>query len=141
MKRLLTLMILLAAAASLPALAGDVPFAGADQPHGKVVLNGSPHAHGLYPVRVRYINDKLTVRENLPVLRLEPGTYKLGLRLTSIQHMENLPGLIGASRGNEKVVHPLTLTVKPGHVYFIAAKVTASGKWHPVVWKSKPTGG
>lgn len=136
MKRLLTFTILLAMVLSGAALADNV-FAGANEPHGIVYLDGSPRAHDLYPVRVRYINGKLTSRENLPVLRLEPGTYKLGLRLVSISHMENLPGLIGANRGYQKVVQPVTLTVKPGHIYFIAARVQASGTWQPVIWKEK----
>lgn len=127
-------MIVLIAAA-LPAIAGESPFAAMDEPSAVLYLNGTPRAHGLYPVRVRAIDGQLTVKENTPVIRLKPGTYKLQLRLETIHHMENLPGMTAGSSPRQ-MRDTMTLTVKPGNAYYIAGDVKQNGNWHPVVWKT-----
>lgn len=127
--------IVVAMAATLTAVAGETPFASRNEPHATIYLNGSPRAHGLYPVRVRAIDGQLTVKENTSVINLKPGTYKLQLRLESIRHMENLPGMtLGKSQYRTR--DTLKLTVKPGHTYYIAGRVKQNGNWHPVIWKT-----
>lgn len=140
MKRILYFwMLLTLVAAAMPALADGAPFASANEPHAVVYLNGSPRAQDLYPVRVRSINGRLTVRENLPVLRLAPGTYKLQIRLETIKHMENLPGMV-AGGTRHRTNDTLTLTVEPGMAYYLAARVQQNGNWQPVIWKTTRQG-
>ncbi|HET8553054.1 MAG TPA: hypothetical protein VFM97_11340 [Gammaproteobacteria bacterium] len=128
------LPFLFLATAAVPTLAGDTPFASASEPHATLLLNGSPKARGLYPVRVRAIDGRLTARENMPVLQMKPGQYKLQLRPVSIHHMENLPGMV-AGHSPRQIQDTLTLTLKPGKTYYIAARIQKNGNWHPVVWK------
>ena len=134
MKRYPLLILMLFVASGITAWAAT-PFASGSEPHGTLYLNGSPRAQDLYPVRVRAIDGHLTVRENLRVLRLKPGTYTLKLRLENIQHMENLNGMLAGS-SNRKQQDKLNLTVEPGKTYYIAGKVAANGNWQPVVWKT-----
>ncbi|HET7307867.1 MAG TPA: hypothetical protein VFK24_08650 [Gammaproteobacteria bacterium] len=131
--KLLSISIL--AGAAIAGCASSTPFATAGQPHATVILNGSPRAQGLYPVRVRTINGRLTARENQPVLQLKPGHYKLGLSPVNIQHMENLPGMLAGS-SPVRTRDTLTLTLNPGKTYYIAARIRQNGNWHPVVWKT-----
>lgn len=138
MKRILLVFFALVVVAALPAMAA-APFASTGEPHGTVYLNGSPQAQGLYPVRVRSIDGRLTVRENLSVLQLKPGTYKLQLRLESIRHMENLPGM--AAGGNRfRHEDTLTLNVQAGKAYYLAGKVQQNGNWRPILWKTANRG-
>ncbi|HET7570491.1 MAG TPA: hypothetical protein VFK96_07895 [Gammaproteobacteria bacterium] len=129
------LPVLILAATAIAGCATSTPFAGAGQPHATVILNGSPRAQGLYPVRVRTINGHLTARQNQPLLQLKPGRYTLGLRPVNIRHMENLPGMV-AGNSPARTRDTLTVTLQPGKSYYVAARIQQNGNWHPVVWKT-----
>jgi hypothetical protein len=139
MKRILlwSLLVPIAAlaAAALSGCASSTPFASQNEPHATLVLNGSPRARDLYPVRVQAVDGHLTTRESLPVLQFKPGRYKLKLRPVNIHHMENLPGTV-AGKSEKRTQDTLTVTLDAGKTYYIAARISKNGNWHPVIWKT-----
>lgn len=136
MKQTLFLWAVLLSAAILPVQAARTPFASADQPHAVIHLNGNPAGRRMAPVYLWTVDGTRVLMKRTPVFYLKPGTYRLTFRQHGRLHRGHVPG--GPKEGSEwrHTRDTLTLSAKPGKVYYIAARPEGNGAWKAVVWRT-----
>lgn len=131
-------LLVLAAIAAAPALAGDRPFASPGEPHAVVTGISNLPGRELYSVRIVRVDDTSidgTSRER--GVWLKPGRYRINAKANTVD-----PGLSGGltrsvGRDTKREGNAIELEVEAGKTYWIALDTSADRRtdWKLVNWR------
>lgn len=117
-------------------IAGDNPIARGGEPYGLLVTSTKDIPGQIYPVKIEALGDFHPATKQRS-LRIKPGTYSIRVSLREPVDRGLAPGVNYAQAYKEDLNNPpLELTVEPGKVYYIGARIgRPDERVHATVWK------